>query len=119
MPAHQDRSYGPVVSTADGHDEPNRRAPMVGDERPPRYEIRLRGRLGTRWSDWFDGLQIVAQPDGTSVLRGPVADQAALHGVLQRLRDLGVPIVSLTELPAGTDADEPSSNPHPSTPHQR
>jgi hypothetical protein len=101
-----------VVSTADGHDEPIRQTPSVGNVEPRRYEIRLRGRLGARWSDWFDGLQIVAESDGTSVLRGPVADQAALHGVLQRLRDLGIPIVSLIELPVGPAADDPDSTPH-------
>ncbi len=112
MWAHHDRSYGPVVSRAHGQDEPIRRVPVAGDDRSLRYEIRLRGRLGSRWTDWFGGLQIVTESDGTSVLRGPVADQAALHGVLQRLRDLGIPIVSLTELPVGADADDPSSTSH-------
>jgi hypothetical protein len=61
-----------------------------------RYEIRLEGRLEPRWSAWFDGLELTAGADGTTVLRGPVADQAALHGLLQRLRDLGIPLISVT-----------------------
>ena len=55
------------------------------------YEIRLRGRLDPRWSAWFDGLILTAGTDGTTTLRGPVVDAAALHGVLQRLHDLGPP----------------------------
>ena len=60
------------------------------------YEIVVDGHLGTRWSAWFDGFAITAAPDGTSVLRGSVVDQAALHGLLQRLRDIGIPLISLT-----------------------
>jgi hypothetical protein len=68
----------------------------------PQYEIRVAGRLAPRWSAWFDGLTVAAQADGTTVIRGPVVDQAALHGLLQKLRDVGIPLVSLTPLPAGT-----------------
>ena len=62
------------------------------------YEIRVKGRLGSRWSAWFDGLSVASEADGTTVIRGPVVDQAALHGLLQRLRDVGIPLVSLTQL---------------------
>ena len=62
------------------------------------YEIRLRGRLDPRWSDWFDGLGLTTGPDGVTTLRGPVVDQAALHGLLHRLRDLGLPLISVTEI---------------------
>src|SRR5205823_12594606 len=58
-------------------------------EEPGRYEIRLQGRLEARWAAWFDGLSLTHESDGTSVLRGPVVDQAALHGLLQKVRDLG------------------------------
>jgi hypothetical protein len=61
------------------------------------YEIRLQGRLEQRWSEWFDGLTLTAGTDGTTTIRGPVVDQAALHGLLQRLRDLGIPLLSLTQ----------------------
>lgn len=60
------------------------------------YEITVEGHLGTRWSAWFDGLSITSEDDGTTVLRGSVVDQAALHGLLQKLRDVGIPLISLT-----------------------
>jgi hypothetical protein len=64
----------------------------------PRYEIRLQGRLDPRWAPWFDGMTVSTADDGTTALRGPVLDQAALHGVLQRVRDLGLPLISVTRL---------------------
>lgn len=62
---------------------------------PGRYEIRIRGRLDRRWSDWFDGFTITCGEDGDSLLTGPVVDQAALHGMLTKIRDLGVPLLSV------------------------
>jgi hypothetical protein len=62
------------------------------------YEIRVSGHLNARWAAWFDGLTLTPADDGTTVLRGPVVDQAALHGVLQKLRDLGIPLISVTQL---------------------
>ncbi|MFI7065809.1 hypothetical protein ACIBL3_32755 [Kribbella sp. NPDC050124] len=70
------------------------------------YEIRLHGRLDSRWSDWFDGLTLTAGADGSTTLRGPVADQAALYGVLQRLRDLGLPLISIAQIEPNT-GDKP------------
>lgn len=64
------------------------------------YEIRVDGHLGTRWTRWFDGLAITSESDGTTVLRGSVVDQAALHGLLQKLRDVGIPLISLTQVPS-------------------
>ncbi len=61
------------------------------------YEIRLRGRLAGHWAAGFDGLTLTTLDDGTTVLRGPVADQAALHGVLRRLADIGIPLLSLRQ----------------------
>lgn len=61
-----------------------------------RYEIRLAGHLDARWTDWFDGMTVTCRSDGTTVIAGAVADQAALHGVLQRVRDLGLPLLSVT-----------------------
>ncbi len=62
------------------------------------YEIRLEGHLHARWTRWFDGLQLSDQPDGTTVLSGSVADQSALHGLLQKIRDTGLPLVSVTRV---------------------
>jgi hypothetical protein len=71
-----------------------------------RYEIRLRGRLDAHWSAWFDGLTVSHESDGTSVVSGRVADQAALHGLLQRVRDLGLPLVSVMRI-EGSEPDVP------------
>ena len=60
-----------------------------------RYEIRVQGHLDARWADWVDGLAFTHEGDGTTTLTGPLLDQAALHGVLTRIRDLGLPLVSL------------------------
>jgi hypothetical protein len=73
------------------------------------YEIRLQGHLEPRWATWFDGMTLTTEPDGSTALRGPVVDQSALHGVLARLRDLGVPLISLTQIPA-----HPRLSPQPS-----
>ena len=99
MTAHQVRSYGPLVSTDDPIPTP-----------APQYEIRVAGHLAPRWSAWFDGLTVTTRTDGTTVLRGPVVDQAALHGVLQKLRDAGIPLLSLTPLPSPA-ATEPQAHP--------
>ena len=61
-----------------------------------RYEIRLAGHLDARWAAWFDELTVSHEVDGTTLISGPIADQAALHGLLQRVRDLGLPLVSVT-----------------------
>jgi len=63
-----------------------------------RYEIRLKGQLDARWATWFDGLSLATCNDGTTTIRGPVVDQAALHGLLQRVRDLGMPLISVIRI---------------------
>ena len=63
-----------------------------------RYEIRLKGHLDTRWAAWFDGLSLTHQGDGTTVIHGQVADQAALHGLLHKVRDVGLPLVSVIRI---------------------
>jgi hypothetical protein len=68
---------------------------------PGRYEIRLKGHLDSRWSAWFDGLTITRCGNGTTIIHGPVADQAALHGLLQKARDLGLPLISVTFVEPG------------------
>ncbi len=65
---------------------------------PGLYEIRLKGHLDDRWADWFDGLTITRADNGETLLTGPVVDQAALHGLLRKVRDLGMPLVSVITL---------------------
>jgi hypothetical protein len=71
-----------------------------------RYEIRLTGHLDARWAAWFDGLTVGQQDDGSTLISGPIADQAALHGLLQRVRDLGLPLISVTR-----DETDPTTTP--------
>ena len=68
-----------------------------------RYEIRLKGHLDSRWAAWFDGLSLTHDRDGTTVVSGLVADQSALHGLLTKVRDVGLPLISVTQL----DPDPP------------
>ena len=73
-------------------------APDGTDPGSGRYEIRLAGHLHERWAAWFDGLSFSHQAVGTTVISGLVADQAALHGLLQRVRDLGLSLISVTQV---------------------
>jgi hypothetical protein len=68
---------------------------------PGRYEIRLKGHLDTRWAAWFDGLTLSHESDGSTIIHGPVADQAALYGLLQKTRDLGLPLLSVNYVEPG------------------
>jgi hypothetical protein len=63
--------------------------------RAVRYEIRVEGILDEHWSAWFDGMQVTSDRNGETVIAGPVTDQAALHGLLAKVRDLGLPLVSV------------------------
>jgi hypothetical protein len=72
------------------------------------YEIRVKGQLGQQWSPWFEGLTISYDGEGNTVLRGPLADDAALHGVLIKIRDLALPLLALSRVDGG-DAHENSS----------
>jgi len=62
---------------------------------PPVYQIRLKGHLGREWIDWFEGLTVTLEANGETLLTGPLVDQAALHGVLKKVRDLGMPLLSV------------------------
>jgi len=66
------------------------------------YEIRLKGLLEARWVQWFDGLTITLEENGTTLLSGPVADQAALHGLLKKVRDMGLPLISVNSVEPDT-----------------
>jgi hypothetical protein len=80
---------------------------------PDRYEIRLKGHLASRWAAWFYDMTLTTDNDGTTVLVGPVADQAALHGLLNKLRDIGLPLVSVTLV----DDHQPTASARTPTPH--
>jgi hypothetical protein len=75
--------------------------PVGRHQAPARYEIRVKGHLDTRWAAWFGGLAIAHGSDGTTSIHGPVADQAALHGLLQQIRDLGLPLISVNRVASG------------------
>ena len=83
----------------------NRRQPTSNPGQPPVYQIRIHGHLGRQWTDWFGGLTITPEANGDTLLTGPVVDQAALHGLLRKVRDLGLPLLSVMRLqPAHADA---------------
>jgi len=69
-----------------------------GGHHDPRYEIRVKGHLDPRWAAWFDGMSLTNESDGVTVIHGPVADQAALHGLLRKVRDMGLPLISVTQV---------------------
>jgi hypothetical protein len=76
---------------------------MANKKRPVQYCIRVKGHLGPQWSEWFDQMTVTLEADGTTTLSGPIADQAALHGLLVRVRDLGLELISVSQ-------DDPDRN---------
>ena len=84
------RSVSPTRAAANGPHPP------AAPDGAGHCEIRLKGHLDARWADWFGGLRLTRESDGTTVLRGPVVDQAALHGLLRKVGDLGLPLLSVT-----------------------
>lgn len=75
--------------------------PKMNPEGPMVYQIRLQGHLGCGWTDWFGGLTITLEDGGETLLTGPVADQAALYGLLKKVRDLGMPLNSVVRVKTG------------------
>ncbi len=73
----------------------NKQNSKTGSNPPLVYQIRIEGHLDQQWTDWFDGLTISLEEDGDTLLTGPIMDQAALHGLLKKVRDLGLPLVSV------------------------
>ena len=67
-------------------------------DQPMVYQIRIEGHLGHRWTEWFGGMTITLEDDGDTLLTGPVVDQAALHGLLKKVRDLGMPLISASRV---------------------
>ena len=76
----------------------SKHSPDRDADQPMVYQIRLKGHLGSQWTDWFEGLTITLEEDGDTLLTGPVVDQAALHGLLKKVRDLGMPLVSVIQV---------------------
>jgi hypothetical protein len=72
-------------------------------DKPAVYEIVVKGKLDTRWTRWFADLQVIYQPNGNSLLTGPIADQSSLYGVISRLRDLGIVLISVQRMIDGGD----------------
>jgi hypothetical protein len=73
----------------------NKHTPYSDPDQPMVCQIRIRGHLGRQWSDWFDGMTITLEDNDETLIRGPVIDQAALHGLLKKVRDLGIPLISV------------------------
>jgi hypothetical protein len=73
---------------------------------PTEYCIQVQGHLAPEWSEWFDGLVVQCQPDGTTTLAGPIRDQAALHGYILKVRDLGLPLIAVKPLELKRDAGQ-------------
>lgn len=76
----------------------NTHNPTTEPSQPMVYQIRVQGHLGRQWTEWFEGLTITPEENGDTLLTGPVADQAALHGLLRKVRDLGLPLLSINQV---------------------
>jgi hypothetical protein len=81
--------------------------PKADPGQPTVFQLRIKGHLSDQWTDWFEGLTITLEEDGDTLLTGPVVDQAALHGLLKRVRDLGMPLVSVSPLEPGPSTTLP------------
>lgn len=77
--------------------------PGTEPDQPMVYEVRIKGRLASRWNDWFAPMTIKPEAGGDTILSGPVVDQAALHGLLTKIRDLGLPLISVSRVDPGQD----------------
>ena len=85
----------------------NKRNPKTDPDQPVSYEIRIKGHLGHQWTDWFGGLTLKLEDNGDTLLTGPVVDQAALYGLLKKVRDLGMPLLSVDPVePGQADASD-------------
>lgn len=78
----------------------NKRPPQPDSSQPMIYQIRIKGHLDCQWTDWFDGLTIILEANDVTLLTGPVIDQAALHGLLKKVRDMGMPLLSINRTPS-------------------
>jgi hypothetical protein len=86
-------------------------AEMIDSSQPTIYQIRIKSHLSPDWTDWFEGLTVTLEEDGDTLLSGPVVDQAALHGLLKKVRDLGLPLISVNCIES-SQADSVNDKPH-------
>ena len=85
----------------------NKRNQIIDPNQAIVYQIRLKGHLSHQWTEWFEGLTITLEEDGNTLLTGPVIDQAALHGLLKKVRDLGIPLLSVNRVkPSQSDMQD-------------
>lgn len=84
---------------------PNEPGSGYDADQPLICQIRLKGYLGQQWMDWFEGLTVTLEEDGNTLLSGPVLDQSALHGLLKKIRDLGMPLLSVNSISKAADDD--------------
>jgi hypothetical protein len=85
-----------------GHTPSNKHTPKFDADQPLVYQIRIKGHLGPLWAEWFDGLAITLEEDGNTLLTGTAVDQTALHGILKKVRDLGIPLLSVNSAGPGS-----------------
>jgi hypothetical protein len=84
----------------------NERNPIMDPSQPMVYQIRIKGHLSRQWTDWFEGLTITLEDNGDTLLTGTVVDQAALHGLLKKVRDLGTPLLSVNSVDPNQAGDQ-------------
>jgi hypothetical protein len=93
-----------------GQNTSNKHIQRNDGNQPIVYQIRIKGHLGPQWAEWFEGLTITLEEDGDTLLTGPVVDQAALHGLLKKVRDLGMPVISVNHVKSDqADAAQPAA----------
>ena len=86
---------------------PNDNGADMGPGQPLAYQIRIKGYLGRQWTDWFSGLAITLEDNGDTLLTGLIVDQAALHGLLRKVRDLGMPLISVSSRSQLEEGEKP------------
>ena len=84
----------------------NKLNPKTDPNQPVVYQIRIKGQLNSQWTDWFEGLTITLEDNGDTLLTGPVIDQAALHGLIKKVRDLGMPLLSVNFVNPGQEESQ-------------
>jgi hypothetical protein len=92
--------------------------PTIQPGEPMVYQIRIHGHLDSQWKDWFEGLALTQEDNGDTLLTGPVVDQAALHGLLKKVRDLAIPLLSVIRVEPTQPTKSESKSPNPPLPFE-